>query len=193
FIDPLFSSGVHLALVGGLASAATICASMRGEVSEAEAGQFHDRYVRKTYTRFVVMVAGFYNQIRQQNTVTLKGVEPRNFQDAFNLIQPVVSGNTDVNHRDLNLEVVEKTMKYTTDMMLELHNMPTGNPVAKLMSKKVLDEDIGDPFDAIDGRYIRMKTGQLGLVEMGRAESWFQGLKESFVKLVLRGRDAMKV
>lgn len=193
FIDPLFSSGVHLALVGGLASAATICASMRGEVSEAEAGQFHDRYVRKTYTRFVVMVAGFYNQIRQQNQVTLKGVEPKNFQDAFNLIQPVVSGNTDVNHRDLNLEVVEKTMKYTTDMMMELHNMPTGNPVAKLMSKKVLDEEIGDPFDAIDGRYIRMKTGELGLVEMGRAESWFQNLKESFVKLVIRGRDVMKV
>ena len=139
------------------------------------------------------MVAGFYNQIRQQNMVTLKGVEPMNFQDAFNLIQPVVSGNTDVNHKDLNLEMVEKTMRYTTDMMLELHNMPTGNPVAKLMSRKVLDEDIGDPFDAIDGRYIRMKTGTLGLVEMGRAESWFQSLKESFVKLVVRGRDKMRV
>ncbi|NUN49766.1 MAG: tryptophan 7-halogenase [Candidatus Brocadiae bacterium] len=192
FIDPLFSSGVHLALLGGLSSAATICAVQRGEIDEAGAAAFHDRYVRKAYTRFVVMVAGFYNQIRQQNQVTLKGVEPLNFQDAFNLIQPVVSGNTDVNHKDLNLDVVRRTMKYTTDMMMELHNMPTGNPVAKLMSRKVLDENIGDPFDAIDGKYIRMKRGSLGLVEMGRVEGWFQSLKESFVKVVLKGRDTLK-
>jgi len=193
FIDPLFSSGVHLAMLGGLSSAATICAALRGEIDEAGAGHFHDRYVRRAYTRFVIMVAGFYNQIRQQDEVRIQGVEAQNFQDAFNLIQPVVSGNTDVNHKDLNLEVVKRTMKYTTDMMMELHNMPTGNPVAKLMSKKVLDEDIGDPFDAIDGRYIRMKTGELGLVEMGRVEGWFQSLKESFVKLVVRGSDKMRV
>jgi flavine halogenase len=193
FIDPLFSSGVHLAMLGGLSSAATICAVLRGELDEAAAGNFHDRYIRRAYTRFVVMVAGFYNQIRQQDVVRIQGVEAQNFQDAFNLIQPVVSGNTDVNHKDLNLDMVRRTMKYTTDMMMELHNMPTGNPVAKLMSKKVLDEDIGDPFDAIDGRYIRMKTGELGLVEMGRVEGWFQGLKETFVKLVVRGSDKMKV
>lgn len=193
FIDPLFSSGVHLAFLGGLSAAASICAVNRGEIDEAGSQRFHDRYVRRAYTRFVVMVAGFYNQIRQQNQVTIQGMEAQSFQDAFNLIQPVVSGNTDLNHQDLNLEVVKRTMKYTTDMMLELHNMPTGNPVAKLMSKKILDEDIGDPFDAIDGRYIRMKTGALGLVEMGRVEGWFQSLKESFVKMVVKGRDVMKV
>lgn len=193
FIDPLFSSGVHLALLGGLSAATTICAVNRGEIDEAGAQQFHDRYVRRAYTRFVVMVAGFYNQIRQQDIVRIQGVEAQNFQDAFNLIQPVVSGNTDVNHADLNLDVVKRTMKYTTDMMLELHNMPTGNPVAKLMSKKVLDENIGDPFDSIDGKYIRMKTGSLGLVEMGRVEGWFQGLKESFMKMVIKGSDKMKV
>jgi hypothetical protein len=135
------------------------------------------------------MVAGFYNQIRRQDAVTLKGVEPLNFQDAFNLIQPVVTGNADVNYRNLDVDILRRTMQYTTDMMLEMHNMPTGNPVAKLMSTKVLDEDIGDPFDAIDGQYIRMKTGALGLVEMGRVDQWFQGLKESFVKVVLRSQD----
>jgi len=189
FIDPLFSSGVHLALLGGLSAAATLQAVARGEMDEAGAGRYHDRYVRRAYTRFVVMVAGFYNQIRQQEQVTLHGVEPTNFQDAFNLIQPVVSGNTDVNHRDLNLDVLRRTMKYTTDMMLELHNMPTGNPVAKLMSTKVLDENIGDPFDAIDGTYIRMKTGELGLVGMGRMEGWFQDLKVAFIRKVLQVKD----
>lgn len=189
FIDPLFSSGVHLALLGGLSAAATIRAVDRDEIDEAGAGHFHDRYVRRAYTRFVVMVAGFYNQIRQQHTVTLHGVKPQNFQDAFNLIQPVVSGNTDINHRDLNPDTLQRTMQYAADMAMEMHNLPTGNPVAKLMSKKVLDDDIGDPFDAIDGRYIRMETGALGLVEMGRVEEWFQNLKESVAKMVVKGVD----
>ena len=193
FIDPLFSSGVHLALLGGLSAASTIRAVDRGELDETAAGHFHDRYVRRAYTRFVVMVAGFYNQIRQQDAVTLPGVQPLNFQDAFNLIQPVVTGNADVNYRNLDLAVLRKTMKYTTDMAMEMHNMPTGNPVAKLMSSRVLDENIGDPFDAIDGRYIRMQKGALGLVEMGRVESWFQGLKESFVKTILRTQDTGSV
>src|SRR5205814_10314006 len=131
FIDPLFSSGVHLALLGGLSAATTIRAVDRGEMDEAGAGHFDDRYIRRAYTRFVVMVAGFYNQIRQQQAVTLKGVDAQSFQDAFNLIQPVVSGNTDVNQRDLNLETLHRTMKYTTDMAMEMHNLATGNPVAK--------------------------------------------------------------
>jgi flavin-dependent dehydrogenase len=31
FIDPFFSSGVHLALAGGLSAAVTICAAIRGD------------------------------------------------------------------------------------------------------------------------------------------------------------------
>ncbi|MBN1206610.1 MAG: tryptophan 7-halogenase [Myxococcaceae bacterium] len=192
FIDPLFSSGVHLAMLGGLSSAATICAELRGELKADEAARFHDRYVRRAYTRFVVLVAGFYNQIRQQEAYTIQGLEAQSFQDAFHLIQQVVSGNTDVNHKDLSLDIVKRAMRYTTDMMFELHNMPTGNPVAKLMANKALEENIGDPFDAIDGHYIRMKTGSLGLVEMGRAESWFQGMKESFLKIVVKTRDTLQ-
>jgi flavin-dependent dehydrogenase len=191
FIDPLFSSGVHLALLGGLSAATTIRAVDRGEIDEAGAGHFHDRYIRRAYTRFVVMVAGFYNQIRQQQAVTLKGVDAQSFQDAFNLIQPVVSGNTDVNQRDLNPETLHRTMKYTTDMAMEMHNLATGNPVAKLMSVKAMEDEIGDPFDAIDGHYIRMERGELGLVEMSRMAGWFQGLKESAIKVAIRGADQL--
>lgn len=41
FIDPFFSSGVHLAMSGGLSAAATICAAIRGECSELEAANWH--------------------------------------------------------------------------------------------------------------------------------------------------------
>jgi|SRR5579862_2045684 len=189
FIDPLFSSGVHLALLGGLSAAATICAVDRGEIDEPAAARFHDRYIRRAYTRFVVMVAGFYRQIRQQQAITLPGVDAQSFQDAFNLIQPVVSGNTDLNHRDLNPQTLMRTMRYASDMAMELHNLPSGNPVAKLMLSGLRDESLGDPFDAIDGRYIRMETGALGLTEMGRVEEWFQTLRDSIVKVVVKTAD----
>ena len=51
FIDPYFSSGVHLAIVDGLSAAATICASLKGECSEAEAAKWHSAKVGTSYTR----------------------------------------------------------------------------------------------------------------------------------------------
>ena len=39
FIDPLFSSGVHLALLGALSAAVTICASTKGQCSERAGGE----------------------------------------------------------------------------------------------------------------------------------------------------------
>lgn len=41
FIDPFFSSGVHLAITGGLSAAASICAAMRGDCTEEEAVNWH--------------------------------------------------------------------------------------------------------------------------------------------------------
>lgn len=51
FIDPFFSSGVHLALTGALAAAASIAASIRGDCSEAEATEWHNNRVAISYTR----------------------------------------------------------------------------------------------------------------------------------------------
>ncbi|KAF8532575.1 hypothetical protein JB92DRAFT_3103670 [Gautieria morchelliformis] len=42
FIDPFFSSGVHLAFTGGLAAAATIASSIRGDTCEEECAKWHD-------------------------------------------------------------------------------------------------------------------------------------------------------
>ena len=41
FIDPFFSSGVHLTMSGGLSAAASICAALRGDCSEEEAVKWH--------------------------------------------------------------------------------------------------------------------------------------------------------
>ncbi len=51
FIDPFFSSGVHLALTGGLSAAASIAASIRGDCPESDAAEWHTQRVGISYTR----------------------------------------------------------------------------------------------------------------------------------------------
>jgi hypothetical protein len=53
FIDPFFSSGVHLALTGGLAAAVTIASSIRGEYSETEVCKYHNAKIGVAYTRYI--------------------------------------------------------------------------------------------------------------------------------------------
>ena len=51
FIDPYFSSGVHLALSGALSASATICASIKGQCDEDLAARWHTASVGTAYTR----------------------------------------------------------------------------------------------------------------------------------------------
>jgi hypothetical protein len=53
FIDPFFSSGVHLAFTGGLSAALTIAASIRGFCSEEDAQSWHTSKIGTSYTRHV--------------------------------------------------------------------------------------------------------------------------------------------
>ncbi|KAJ7157844.1 hypothetical protein C8R43DRAFT_1124994 [Mycena crocata] len=88
FIDPFFSSGVHLAVSGGLTAAVTIAASIRQHCSEADAGMFHDHKVAVSYTRFMLTVLGAYKQIRNQQVAVLSDINEGNFDRAFDLIRP---------------------------------------------------------------------------------------------------------
>ncbi|KAJ7206028.1 hypothetical protein GGX14DRAFT_367523 [Mycena pura] len=95
FIDPFFSSGVHLAVSGGLTAAVTIAASIRQHCNEQEAGMFHDHKVAVSYTRFLLTVMGAYKQIRNQQVAVLSDIDETNFDRAFDLIRPVIQGTAD--------------------------------------------------------------------------------------------------
>ena len=60
FVDPFFSSGVHIALTGALAAATTICASMKGQVDEPTAQEWHDYKVGVAHTRFVIILCNLH-------------------------------------------------------------------------------------------------------------------------------------
>lgn len=88
FIDPLFSSGVHLAVTGGLSAAATIAASIRGDCDELMAGLWHSKKTVESYTRFFLAVSSATKQIRHQHEPIIQDMDEEGFQRAFDLLRP---------------------------------------------------------------------------------------------------------
>jgi flavin-dependent dehydrogenase len=60
FIDPLLSTGVHLATHAAVLAAASLLSTIRGEVTEEEALAFYEQSYRKAYLRLMVVVSGLY-------------------------------------------------------------------------------------------------------------------------------------
>lgn len=88
FIDPLFSSGYHLAITSGLSAATTIAAATRGDCDEQTAGSWHSKKTMESYTRFFLAVSSATNQIRKQNEPVMQDINEKGFQRAFDLIRP---------------------------------------------------------------------------------------------------------
>lgn len=62
FLDPLLSTGVHLAMLSGFLSAISIGSVIRGDVAEDEAIRFFEKSYRYTYLRLLVFLSAFYYQ-----------------------------------------------------------------------------------------------------------------------------------
>lgn len=88
FIDPLFSSGVHLALTGALSAAASICAAIKGDCTEQTAVTWHSEKIREAYTRFLLVVTSAYAQITGQERPVLNEYDEANFDRAFSFFRP---------------------------------------------------------------------------------------------------------
>ncbi|MAT40790.1 MAG: FAD-binding protein [Anaerolineaceae bacterium] len=61
FLDPLLSSGVHLATMSAMMAAASITSIFREEVGEEEAQSFFESSYRQAYLRFLVFLSAFYD------------------------------------------------------------------------------------------------------------------------------------
>ncbi|PKV93967.1 flavin-dependent dehydrogenase [Amycolatopsis echigonensis] len=64
FLDPLLSTGVHLATYSGMLAAAAIGSVLRDEMPEEEAFGFYQRVYRRAYERMLVLVSVFYQSYR---------------------------------------------------------------------------------------------------------------------------------
>ena len=88
FIDPYFSSGVHLALSGALSAATTICASIKGDCDEHIALDWHSSKISEGYTRFLLVVLSALKQIRKQDQPVLSDWDEAGFEKAFAHFRP---------------------------------------------------------------------------------------------------------
>lgn len=123
FIDPFFSSGVHLALSSGLSAATTICAARRGDCDEATAARWHSTKVGEGYTRFLLVVLSALKQIREGDEAVLSDFDEEGFDRAFSFFRPseyltplvlsvpeidiitVIQGTSDINGKLTQAEV----------------------------------------------------------------------------------------
>jgi flavin-dependent dehydrogenase len=62
FLDPLLSTGVHLAMYSAMLASGVILSNTAGEVSEGEGRAFYESLYRHAYARLLVLVSGVYEQ-----------------------------------------------------------------------------------------------------------------------------------
>ncbi|KAJ6497752.1 hypothetical protein C8R45DRAFT_984123 [Mycena sanguinolenta] len=138
FIDPFFSSGVHLALTSALSAASTICASIRGDCTEAVAADWHTKRVSTSYTRFQVVVLSAYMQIRSsQSADVLSDIDEDNFDRAFAFLRPVIQGAS-----DMGKLLSETELQKSLDFCVNLFNPTTPEQhdrVARKINQSLLD------------------------------------------------------
>ncbi|KAJ7152893.1 putative halogenase, partial [Mycena filopes] len=132
FIDPFFSSGVHLAFTGALSAASSIAASIKQQCSEAEAIAFHHAKVGTAYTRFLLVVLGTYKQIKAQESPVLADIDEDNFDRAFSFLRP-----------NVDPKVTERELQDTMDFCKNVF-APT-NPQMHAEVAKRVDPELTSP------------------------------------------------
>ncbi|KZP00962.1 FAD/NAD-binding domain-containing protein [Calocera viscosa TUFC12733] len=176
FIDPFFSSGVHLAFTNALSAAVTIASSIRGEVPEKDCGAFHDAKVSLAYTKFLVVVLSAYSQIRQQNAAVLSDINESDFQRAFEIINPVIQGRAETPSR-LSPDEVKKAMDFCLPLIGRGPPLPQNGPpspefIAKMAPFRKWLPTLSDfSHDAINGFGVNLEKGHLGMVPVKESES----------------------
>jgi hypothetical protein len=122
FLDPLLSTGVHLAQYSGMLAAAAIISMAQRVVSEAEGSAFFEYTYRRAYTRMLVLVSRMYERYqgsddyfwRAQQLVheTARKSEPiRDFT-------AITTGLTDIHEAgNIELRVLNDTLMHEAEAM----------------------------------------------------------------------------
>ncbi|MFO0756021.1 MAG: NAD(P)/FAD-dependent oxidoreductase [Byssovorax sp.] len=175
FIDPLLSSGVHLAMHSGTMAAASLSSILRGEVHEDRATRFYHKCYRAHFVRWAMMVSTFYDvnnnketafwRAQQVSVEDLNGAEMKELKPAFSTL---VSGLIDM--RDAQDSTLLERCKAQVDNVLA--QVRDNHPAVNDRYYKNGEErfDWGRKAEnAIDGLYY-VYTPRLGLVESSAAE-----------------------
>ncbi len=165
FIDPLLSTGVHLATHSAMLCAASVASILRGDVAEQQAMAFFEQSYRQTYLRLMAIVSGMYQQYDGKETYFWQAQQltHHDYNDNSAMMEAwlyVVSGMEDVKDRGkprreleaVGLAGVHSQPVEVTDRGMALYNL----------YNKVFFGTSMSPERASEGLYITTKP-QLGL------------------------------
>ncbi|KAI4870961.1 FAD/NAD(P)-binding domain-containing protein [Hypoxylon rubiginosum] len=140
FIDPFFSSGVHLALNGGLSAAVTIAASIRGDCDEEAAASWHSKRITESYTRFLLVILSATKQIQHQNAPIIHDFDEETFERAFELYLPVIQGTVDADVKGkLTQEDISKVVEFSFNSYADIPPEQRDSLVQKLKNLGIED------------------------------------------------------
>ncbi|GAA5076494.1 NAD(P)/FAD-dependent oxidoreductase [Nocardia iowensis] len=149
FLDPLLSTGVHLATYSGLLAAASITSVLRDGVAEEHALRFYAKAYEKAYERLLVLVSVFYQSYRgrdehffEAQKLTSREKRRLNLHEAF---LHIVTGIEDL------ADAKEKAYEVVADRLAG-PNAPTNNPLANHNAS--MEQMPDSPSRALAGLYL---------------------------------------
>jgi flavin-dependent dehydrogenase len=175
FLDPLLSTGVHLAMLSALLGAASVASLLRGEVSEPQALSFFEKSYRQAYLRFLVFVSAFYDQGRgkesyfsEAQSLSRYDVEREGLRQAF---LNLVSGIEDMSDAEAATEHLMGEMSRKVGENLRMRQDKVAMAQAGAGQREIQEknaaffdhvEGLGALDTAVDGLYVVVQP-RLGL------------------------------
>ncbi len=148
FLDPLLSTGVHLATYSAMMAAAGVASVLRGELTEEAAFAFYQKSYRRAYERMVLLISAFYESYRGKdhhfyNAQRLSARE-KNTLLLHETFLRIISG----------IEDLADAREAAFDLVIdELRSEDGATPFRHLPGMR--DEPISAEY-AIDGLYVRL-------------------------------------
>jgi hypothetical protein len=177
FLDPLLSTGVHLAMLSAMLASASIASLLRGEVSEESAVGFFEKSYRQAYLRFLVFVQSFYDQKRGKDSYFSEARDLSHYDSTGQALKQaflnLVSGVEDLSDAEA---VTQHLMGEMSRRVAENHGMRQDKEALRAAagafreradkSSRFFDAVEGlpsmTPESAIDGWYVTLRP-RLGL------------------------------
>lgn len=165
FLDPLLSSGIHLATYSALLAAASISSILRGEVDQEQAAAFFEKSYRQAYLRFMVFVASFYDKkhttkdfFSEAEKLTCHDVKASDLKQAF---LNLVSGKEDLDDaQDAISGLVLKEMSQKLEENLRLRKDKHLLATSREQNEKITEKN-GQFFEAIEGFFCLSAAGAI--------------------------------